>query len=96
MPSDSNVHGRDSNLNDPDVNVDDNPLPQWRKGKACLQRSLDASFNVGVASAPPNTRSKDKEGPSTARRGREGTGRKDKERPTLAGQKQSRGVGIKE
>ena len=96
VPDDSNIHGGDSNLNDPDVNVDEDPLPQRRKEKARLQRSLDASFDVGAASAPPNTRSKDKEGPSTARRGRQGTGRKDKERPTLAGQKQSRGVGIKE
>ena len=38
---------------------------------------------MGAASAPPNTRSKDKEGPSTARKGREGTARKE-ERPTLA------------
>ena len=94
--SDSNVHGGDSNVNDPDVNGGDDPLPQRRKGKARLRRSLDASFDVGAASAPPNTQSKDKEGPSTAKRGREGTGRKDKERPTLAGQKKSRGVGIKE
>ena len=96
MPGDSNVHGRDSNLNDPDVNVDDDPLPQRRKGKARLRRSLDASFDIDAASAPLNTRSKDKEGPSTTRRGKEGIGRKDKERPTLAGQKQSHGVGIKE
>ena len=61
-----------------------------------MRRSLDASFDVGAASAPSNTRSKDKEGPSTGRRGREGTAKKDKERPTLAGQKQSHGVGIKE
>ena len=94
-PGDSNVHGGNSNLNDPDVNVDEDPLPQQRKGKARLRRSLDASFDVGAASAPPNTRSKDKEGPSTARKGREGIGRKDKEKPTLARQKQSRGVGIK-
>ena len=96
VSGDSNVHGGDSNLNDPDVNVDNDPLPQRRKGKARLRRSLDASFNVGAASALSNTRSKDKEGPSTTRRGREGTGRKDKERPTLPGQKQSRGVGMKE
>ena len=96
MPGDTNVHGGDSNFNDPDVNVDDDPLPQRRKGKAQLRWSLDASFDVGAASAPPNTRSKNKEGPSTARRGREGTARKDKERPTLAGQKQSQGVGMKE
>ena len=51
---------------------------------------------MGVASAPLNTRSKDKEGPSTARKGREGTARKDMDRPTLAGQRQSRGVGMKE
>ena len=59
---------------------------------------------MGAASAPPNTRSKDKEGPSTARKGREGTARKgregtarkEKERPTLAGQRQSCGVGMKE
>ena len=93
---DSNVHGRGSNLNDPDVNVGDDPLQQRRKGKVRLRQSLDASFDVGAASAPPNTRIKDKEGPSTARRGREGTARKDKEKPTLAGQKQSRGVGMKE
>ena len=51
---------------------------------------------MGAASAPLNTRSKDKDGPSTARKGREGTARKDKERPTLAGQRQLRGVGMKE
>ena len=96
MPSDSNVHGGDSNLNDPNVNVNEDPLPQRRKGKARLQWSLEASFDVGAVSAPPNTQSKDKEGPNTTRRGTEGTGRKDKERPTLVGQKQSRGVGIKE
>ena len=96
MPGNSNVHGGDSNLNDPDVNVDDDPLPQRRKGKARLRRSLDASFNVGAASAHPNTQSKDKKKPSTARRGKEGTTKKDKERLTFAGQKQSRGVGMKE
>ena len=94
--SDNNVHGGDSNVNDPNVNVGDDPLLQRRKGKARLRRSLDASFDVGAASALPNTRSKDKEGPSTARRGREGTTRKDRERPTLAGQRQSRGVGMKD
>ena len=93
---DSNVQGGESDLNDPDVNVGDDPLPQQRKGKARFRRSLEASFDVGAASAPPNTRSKDKEGPSTARKGREGTARKEKERPTLAGQRQSRGVGMKE
>ena len=51
---------------------------------------------MGAALAPPNTRSKDKEGPSTVRKGREGTTRKEKEKPTLAGQRQSRGVGMKE
>ena len=96
MPGDSNVHGGESNLNNPDVNVDEDALPQRRKEKAQLRRALDASFDVGAALAPPNTRSKDKEGPSTARRGREGTARKDKERPTLAGQRQSHGVGMKE
>ena len=75
---DSNVQGGESNLNDPDVNVGDDPLPQRRKGKARFRRSLEASFDVGAASAPPNTRSKDKEGPSTARKGREGTTRKEK------------------
>ena len=94
--SDNNVHGGDSNINDPDVNVGDHPLPQRRKEKARLRRSLDASFDVGATSALPNTRSKDKEGPSTAKRGREGTARKDKERPTLAGQRQSRRVGMKD
>ena len=78
------------------MNIDLDPLPQWRKGKSRLRRSLDASFDVAATSAPPNTRSKDKEGPSTARRGREGTGKKDKERATLAGQKQSCGSNIKE
>ena len=85
VPGDSNIYGRDSNPNEPKVNVDEDPLPQRRKGNLRLQRSLDASFDVGAASAPPNTRSKDKEGPSTARKGREGIGRKDKEKPTLAG-----------
>ena len=67
-----------------------------RKGKKRLPLSLDASFDVSTASAHPNTRSKDKEMPSTARRGREGIGRKDKERATLAGPKQSRRIDIKE
>ena len=92
----SNIHGGDSNLDDPDVNVDEDALPQQRKGKARLRWALDASFDIGAASAPSNTRSKEKEGPSTATRGREGTARKDKERPTLAVQKKSRGVGMKE
>ena len=96
MLGDSNVHGRDSDPNELDVNVDEDPLPQRRKEKSRLQRSLDASFDVGATSAAPNTRSKDKEGPSTARRGREGIGKKDKERPTLARQKQTRRVDIKE
>ena len=80
-----NMQGGEVDLNDPDVNVGDDPLPQRRKGKARFQRSLEASSDVGAASTPPNTRSKDKEGPSTATKGREGTARKDKERPTLAG-----------
>ena len=96
MPGDSNVHGRDSDPNEPNINVDEDPLPQWTKGKSRLRRSFDACFDVGVALAPPNTRSRDKEGPRTARRGREGTGRKEKERPTLAEQKQTHGVDIKE
>ena len=93
---DSNVDGGDSNRNDPDVNVGDDPLPQRGKGKARLRRSLDASFDVGAASAPPNTRSKGKEGPSRVRKGREGTRRKDMVRPILAKQMQSRGGGMKE
>ena len=92
----SKVQGGESNFNDPDVNVGNDPLPQRGKGKARLRRSLDASFDEDAASAPPNTRSKVKEGPSRARKGREGTGRKDMERPILAGQKQSRGGGMKE
>ena len=96
MHGDSNVQGGEADLNDPDVNVGDDPLPQQRKGKAQFRRSLEASFDVGAASALPNTRSKDKEGPSTAKKGREGTARKDKERFTLAGQRQSHGVGMKE
>ena len=93
---DGNVQGGESDLNDPGVNIGDDPLPQRRKGKARFRRSLEASFDVDAASAPPNTQSKDKEGPSTARKGREGTARKEKERPTLAGQRQSRGVGMKD
>ena len=93
---DNNVQGGESDFNDPDVNVGNNPLPQRRKGKARFRRSLEASFDVGAASALPNTRSRDKEGPSTARKGKGGTARKDKERPTLARQRQSRGVGMKE
>ena len=93
---DNNVQGGEADLNDPDVNVSDDPLPQRRKGKARFRQSLEASFDVGAALAPLNTWSKDKEGPSTVRKGREGTARKEKERPTLAGQKQSRGVGMKE
>ena len=93
---DSIVADWDFDPNKPDLNVDLDPVPQRRKGKSRLRRSIDASFDVGAASAPPNTRSKDKEGPCTARRGREGTGREDKERATLAGQKQSRKSDIKE
>ena len=70
-------------------------LGSW-KGKKRLPRSLDASFDVGTALASPNTQSKDKEGPSTAKMGREGTGRKDKERATLEGPMQSRRSDIKE
>ena len=86
----------DSGPNELELNFDLDPVPQWRKGKNRLPHFLDASFDVGIASAPPNTQSKDKEEPSTANRGREGTGRKDKERATLAGQKQSHGSDIKE
>ena len=93
---DNNVQGGEADFNDPDVNVGDDPLPQRRKEKARFRRSLEASFDVGAASAPPNTWSKDKEGPSTTKKGREGTARKEKERPILAGQRQSRGVGMKE
>ena len=77
VQGDSNVQGGESNLNDPNVNVGDDPLPQQRKGKARFRRSLEASFDMGAASALPNTWSKDKEGPSTARKGREGTARRD-------------------
>ena len=94
--TDNTFDDRDSNPNEPELNFDLDPVPQQRKGKKRLPRSLDASFDVGTALAPLNIQSKDKEGPSTARRGREGTGRKDKERATLAGQKQSRGSDIKE
>ena len=59
-----------------------------RKGKKQLLWFLDASFDMDIASALPNTR--------RTRRGREGTSRKDKERATLAGPKQSRGSNIKE
>ena len=96
MHGDSNVQGGEADLNDLDVNVGDDPLPQRRKGKAQFQQSLEASFDVGAALAPSNTRSKDREGPSTARKGKAGTARKEKERPTLARQRQSRGVGMKE
>ena len=48
----SNMQGRESNLNDPNVNVGDDPLPQRGKGKAQLGRSLDAFFDNGAASAP--------------------------------------------
>ena len=67
-----------------------------RKGKKQLPRSLDASFDLGTASAPVNTRSKDKEGPSTTKKDMEGSGRKEKERTTLAGTKQSHESDIKE
>ena len=96
VPRDSSVRGGDSDPEKPDVNVDEDPLPQRRKGKSRLRRTLEGCFDVTAASAPSNTQSKDKEGPSTTRRDKEGTSRKDKERPTLAGQKQSRGVDIKE
>ena len=75
---------RDSNPNESKLNFDLNSLPQQRKGKKQLPRSLDATFDVGTTSDPPNTQNKDKERPSTTRRGREGTGKKDKERATLA------------
>ena len=55
-----------------------------RKEKKQLLGSFDASFDLGTTLAPPNTQSKDKEGPSTAKRGRKGTGRKGKERSILA------------
>ena len=77
MPRDSNVPNRDSDPNEPDVNVDEDPLPQWRKGKLQLRRSLNACFDVGATSAPSNIRSKDKEGPSTARRALAGRIRRD-------------------
>ena len=67
-----------------------------RKGKKRLPLSLDASFDVDIASASSYTQSKDKEGPSTTRKGREGTGRKDKERATLRRSKQSRESDTKE
>ena len=86
----------DSDPNEPELNFDLDLVPQRRKRKKRLPQSLDASFDVGTASAPPNTRSKDKEGPNTAKRGMEGIGRKDKERATLAAQKQSYGSDIKE
>ena len=70
-------------------------LGSW-KGKKRLPQSLDASFDVNTASAPPDTRSKDKAGPSIATRGKEGTNRKDKERATLVGPKQSCRSDIKE
>ena len=90
--------------------IDLDPMPQRRssaerqdsanlgsqRGKKRLPQSLDTSFDVGSALAPANTQSKGKEGPSTARRGREGIGRKDKERATLVGPKQSHGSDIKE
>ena len=60
---------------------------ELQKEKKQLPQSLDASFDLGTASALPNTQSKDKEGPSTARKGKEGTGRKEKEKTTLAGSK---------
>ena len=96
MSADNTFDDRDSDPNEPELNFDLDPMPQWRKRKKQLLRSFDASFDVGTTSTPPNTQSKDKEGPSTARRGREGTGMKDKERATLAGQNQSRKSDIKE
>ena len=68
--------------------IDLNPMPQLRrsaehrdlanmgsqKGKKRLPQFLNASFDVGTALAPLNTRSKDKEGPSTARRGKRALG----------------------
>ena len=94
--ADNTLDDRDSDPNEPELNFDLDLVPQWRKGKKRLPRSLDASFDVGTTLAPPNTRSKDNEGPSIAKRGREGTSRKDKERATLAEQKQSHGSDIKE
>ena len=44
---DNNVQGGESNLNDSDINVGDDPLPQRRKGKARFRRSLEDSFDVG-------------------------------------------------
>ena len=35
------------------MNVDEDPLPKRRKGRSRLRRSLDACFEVGVASTPP-------------------------------------------
>ena len=36
VPGDNNVYGGDSNLNDPNVNIDEDALPQQRKEKARL------------------------------------------------------------
>ena len=84
VQADSTFDDWDFDPNEPKLNFDlDLVLQQWKEKKR-LPRSLDASFDVGAALAPPNTRSKDKEGPSTARKGREGIGRKDKEKATLA------------
>ena len=91
VPADSTFDDQDSDPNEPELNFDFDPVPQRRKEKKRLPRSVDASFDVGTALTPPNTRSKDKEGPSIVRRGR-----KDKERATLAGPKQSRRSDIKE
>ena len=66
---DSTFDDRDFDPNELELNVDLDLLPQQRKGKKQLPQSLDASYGIGAASAPPNTRSKNKEGPSTARRG---------------------------
>ena len=67
-----------------------------RKEKKQLPQSFDASLDVNTTSAPPNTRSKNKEGPNIGKNGRKGTRKKVKEKITLAGIEPSCESAIKE
>ena len=52
VPGDNNVHGRDSDPNEPNVNVDEDPLPQRRKGSRDCDGPLTL-FLTSVLHRPP-------------------------------------------
>ena len=72
--------------------------PTWGhgRGRSDCHSPLTLHLTCVLHWPSSNTQSKDKEGPNTAKRSREGTERKDKKRATLVGTKQSRKSDIKE